>query len=63
MRVRPQYGRLLIDYDQIGIRVKSDIISKARLPIKSDRSAFPSINPSNTHNLVYFIAVFFNITS
>ena len=35
---------------------------KVQLPIKSDSSAFPSVDPLNT-NFVCFIAVFFDVTS
>lgn len=35
---------------------------KARLPIKSDSSAFPSMDPLNTHHVAYFIAVFSDMT-
>lgn len=68
MRVRPRYVPLLIDYNQVDVRVRVALsLMKAQLPIKSDSSAFPSMGPPNTHhNFVFFcfffIAVFFDFS-
>lgn len=60
MRVRPRYVPLLIDYNQVDVRVRVALsLMKAQLPIKSDSSAFPSMGPPNTHHTFVFFFVFF----